>query len=327
MILLTGSTGFLGSRLAARLREEDSLRLFVRDPERAPLPADDRVEHVVGDILDREALRAAMEGCDRIVHAAALVREWAPDPTMFDRVNVDAVEHLVDDAETMGIDRVVVVSSLLALGPTDGGTADENHFVPFEGHENDYVRTKAAAAERLRSRLDQSGSLVLVYPGVIYGPGNLTPGNIMVRLILDHAAGKFPGLVGSGRQLWNYVHVDDVADGIARALDGPAARRWVLGGENISQQDFWEAVANLSGLPRVRLKLPRLLVRLIARSSFIRARLRNREPVLTPGGVMVFDHDWALDSARAIRELGYAPRPLRQGLDETIAWLKAEGQL
>ena len=325
--LLTGSTGFLGHALARRLAGGGPLRLFLRDPARAPSPSGPDVEHALGSLEDRDSVRRALEGCDRVVHAAALVREWDPDPDRFRRVNVDATIAIVEDAAALGVGRTLVVSSFLALGPTDGGTADERHFVAFDDHENEYVRTKAAAAAWLRARLPADPSLVVVYPGVIYGGGRITPGNVMVELLLDHARGRFPGLPGRGDRVWSYVHVDDVAEGVARALDEPGGRQWILGGENADQRTFWSIACRHAGLPPVRRHIPRVAARLVARLASVRAALGDRAPSLTPGALDVFDHDWALDSSRAKRELGWAPRSLDDGLRETIAWLRAEGRL
>ena len=325
--LLTGGSGFLGRALAPRLAREGELRLLLRDAARAPLPVGDGVEHAIGSLEDPDSVRAALEGCDRVVHAAALVREWDPDPTRFERVNVDATMRLIDDAADAGVTRVLVVSSLLALGPTDGGVADERHFARYADHENPYVRTKALAAERLRARLPHDPDLTLVYPGVIYGPGPLTPANIMVHLLLEHARGALPGMLGFTRRVWNYVHVEDVAEGIARALAAPGGRDWILGGENADQRTFWRLACAHAGLPPVRLRVPLLLARLIARREAIRAALGGREPTLTPGAIDVFAHDWALDSTRARRELGFEPRGLDEGLADTVRFLRAGGRL
>jgi farnesol dehydrogenase len=325
MLLVTGGTGFLGTRLVERLAARgDALRLLVRDPDRAPGV---EAEVVVGDVTDREAIRRAVRGCDRVVHAAALVREWAPDPTLFDRVNVDAPLALLDEAAEAGVAKVVVVSSFIALGPTDGGTADEDHHVSGRRWFNDYERTKAEGHRRLSDRLEADPPLVVVYPGVIYGPGPRTAGNIMVRLILDHAAARHPGLVGNGEQIWSYVHVEDVVDGILAALEQEGGTRFVLGGENVSQRGFWDTVAELTGLPRVRRRIPLWLARFVARMSFLAARIRGREPTMTPGAVRIFDHDWALEDRRAREAFGWSPRSLEDGLRDTVDWLRREGDL
>jgi farnesol dehydrogenase len=328
MILLTGATGFLGSRLAHRLAARgDALRLLVRDAARAPRPEGASVETVVGDVTDPEAVRRAVEGCDRVIHAAALVREWVRDRSEFDRVNVEAPGSILDVAAAAGASKTLVVSSFIALGPTDGGVADEDHEVPRRSFFNDYERTKTLGNERLRARDPSAPPLVIVYPGVIYGPGPKTAGNIVVKLLLDHAAGRMPGLLGKGDQVWSYVHVEDVVDGILEALEQPGGSRFVLGGSNVSQRAFWEAATERAGLPPLTRRIPLWAARAVARCSFLAARLRGREPTMTPGAVRIFDHDWALDSGRAKAAFGYAPRPLGEGLDDTIAWLRREGDL
>jgi NAD+-dependent farnesol dehydrogenase len=328
MILVTGGAGFLGTRLVQRLAERgEDMRLLVRDPSRAPGPAGVDVDIVAGDVTDDETLRRAVDGCDRVIHAAALVREWAPDPTLFDRVNVEAPLALLDAAGGAGVEKVVVVSSFIALGPSGERPATEEHEVPDRTFFNDYERTKTEGRRRLRERLGSPPALVIVYPGVIYGPGRKTAGNIMVRLILDHAKGKMPGLLGGGKQLWSYVHVDDVCDGLLASLDQPGGSAFVLGGDNVSQRDFWQAVSTVGGLPVLRRRIPLFAARAVAGLSFLRARLLGREPPMTPGAVRIFEHDWALDSSHAHRTFGYAPRSLEEGLGDTFAWLRREGDI
>jgi farnesol dehydrogenase len=326
MILVTGATGFLGNRLVHRLTACGSrVRVLVRDEDRLLRPGDGDLDVHVGDVTDTEALRRAVDGCDRIVHAAALVREWAPDRSQFDRVNVEAPLALLDLAREAS--RVVIVSSFMALGPSGDRPADEDHEVPGRTFFNDYERTKTTAHFRLAERLAFTPPLVVVYPGVIYGPGPRTAGNIMVRLILDHARGKMPGLVGSGRQLWSYVHVEDVVDGILAALDQPGGSRFVLGGENVSQRDFWKTACDLAGLRPLTRRIPLWAARTVARISFLSSRLVGREPGMTPGAVRIFDHDWALDSGRAREAFAWDPRSLEDGLRDTIEWLRREGDL
>jgi nucleoside-diphosphate-sugar epimerase len=95
----------------------------------------------------------------------------------------------------------------------------------------------------------------------------------------------------------------------------------------VRQRDFWTAVARHSGLPEIRRRIPLVAARFVARCSFLAARLRGREPTMTPGAVRIFDHDWALSSSRARGAFGYAPRDLDAGLADTVAWLRREGAL
>jgi NAD+-dependent farnesol dehydrogenase len=326
-ILVTGGTGFLGRRIVSELAGEHELRLLVRPgSSRERFPA--KVEFAAGDVTDRQSLMDAASGCDAIVHAAALVKILAP-AAQFDRINVGGLENVLAAAEEVGgVQRVVYVSSFIALGPTEGGPGgllDETAEVGDRAWINDYERTKALADRRARRAIAEGAPLTVVYPGVIYGQGELTEGNIVVRHILDLMHGRLPGLIGKPERRWNYVNVADVAHGVALALDARPGSRYMLGGENVTLGDFYPLVGRLTGAKIPKLRFPDGLAKAAGAVQKAWARLTGGTPQLTPDLVEIYKHDWAYRSDRAQGELGYTWRSLEQGLTETVAWLKASG--
>lgn len=327
-VLLTGGTGFLGRRIAAELAPRHELRLLVRPgSSRERFPAG--VDFAAGDVTDRASLQKAMDGCDAVVHAAALVKILAPSE-QFDRINVGGLANVLAAAEESGgVERVVHVSSFMALGPTEGGAGgelDESAGVEDRTWINDYERTKALADRRARQAIAEGAPLVVVYPGVIYGPGEMTEGNIVVRHILDLVHGHLPALLGRPERRWNYVHVEDVARGVALALErAEPGTRYVLGGENVRQDRFYELVGQATGAKVPSLRMPDAVATASGALMKAWARLSGGTPKLTPDLVEVYRHDWAYRSARAEAELGYTWRPLEQGLTETVAWLRESG--
>jgi farnesol dehydrogenase len=326
-VLLTGGTGFLGRRLAERLAPRHDLVMLVRPTsDRSGLPATATL--VEGDISDRESLVRAADGCAAVVHAAALVKILAPKAE-FDRINVDALDHLIDLLPQF--DRAVYVSSFIALGPTErlpGGVADESTepsgpHGPRRRWINGYERTKTLADRRARRAIAEGTPLSIVYPGVVYGPGAMTEGNIVVRHLLDLAKNRVPGLLGRPERRWNYVFVEDVADGIRRLLeDAPPGSRYCLGGENVSQELFYAMVSEVGGIPVPTRRIPDRVAQAAGLAAREWARLTHSTPALTPDLVEIYRHDWALSSARAERDLAYQPRDLRHGLEDTIGWLR-----
>jgi len=331
-VLLTGGTGFLGRRLVERLAadqgREHQLALLARPTSnRGGFPA--AVEWVEGDVADGASLAAAFAGRDAVVHAAALVKILAPAAD-FERVNVDGLGNVLAAAAAAGVGRTVYVSSFMAFGPTErlpGGAADESTDVFAERRWiNHYERTKTLADRRARRAIEDGAPLSVVYPGVIYGPGALTEGNIVVRHLIDLAAGKLPGLLGDPARSWNYVFVDDVADGIARALAAEPGGRYVLGGENVTQRRFYDLVEEKGAITFPRRRLPDLAAKAAGLLLREAARLARATPRLTPDLVEIYAHDWALDSSRAGAELGWRGRPFADGLDATLDWLRESGR-
>jgi len=329
-VLVTGGTGFLGRRVVAELLahpEIAQVRLLVRggaSRERFPRT----VEFAPGDVTDRLSLVRACQGCDAILHAAALVKILAPAKD-FDRINVEGIKNALHAAESGGLSRFLYVSSFMALGPTEGGPGgvlDESAEPRDRVWINDYERTKTLADRIARAAIAEGAPVSVVYPGVIYGPGELTEGNIVVRHLLDLAHRRLPVLLGKPERRWNYVHVEDVARGIVATLTAKAEGRYVLGGENVVQADFYRTFEALSGIPAPKRRLPDGIAKLAGAADKALAQLRGKTPQLTPDLVEVYRHDWAYSSERARTALGYRFRPLKKGMEGTIAWLRESGQ-
>lgn len=324
-ILLTGGTGFLGRAMVRELQPRHALRLLVRPAasrERFP----EGVEFAAGDVGDPASLREAVRGCDAVLHAAALVKIFAPAAD-FDRVNVGGLEGVLAAAREGGVARMLYVSSFIALGPTErgpGGVLDETAEPGDRVWINDYERTKTLADRAARTAIAEGAPLRVVYPGVIYGPGELTEGNIIVRHILDLAHRRLPALVGRSERRWNYAYVEDVARGVALALEqGADGGRWVLGGENVTSGEFYRQIAEQGGIAVPRRRMPDWLATASGAAMKLGARLTGGVPRLTPDLVEIYRHDWAYSSQRAESELGYRPRSFAGGLRRTLAWLKA----
>ena len=308
-VLVTGGTGYLGSAIVRALaRHGHEPIAFARHASGAGLPG----RAIDGDIRDRSAVIRAAARADAICHAAALVSTWRPRPAEFDEVNVGGLEAVLEAARTLGTPRIIYTSSFLAVPRADG-------FVPRRLQ--DYQRTKARARSVALAAAGAGAPVLSLVPGVIYGPGAATEGNLVSRLIRDHLAGALPGIVGAER-LWSYAFVDDVADAHVAALErGEIGAEYALGGENAPQMRVFEIVRAMSGarLPR---RIPAAVAAAAALVEEARARLTGRVPQLTRATVEILRRDWAVDSSGSIEALGYRIRPLRAGVEAIMAGLR-----
>jgi farnesol dehydrogenase len=312
-VLVTGGTGYLGRAVASALAARGhDLVIFGRSASRSGLPG----TAVDGDIRDRAAVERAAAGCDAICHSAALVSIWRRRPADFDEVNVGGLRHVLAAAAALGTPRVLYTSSFVAIPPR-GRTE------PLIA--NDYQRTKVAADRIADEALRDGSPLVRVYPGVVYGPGSFTEGNLVGRLIADHLKHKLPGLIGPENR-WSYAYVDDVAAGHCAALErGRIGGRYMLGGENAPQRRVFEIVQQLTGRrPPPRLPFP--IADLLGAAEELRVTLFGGTPLVTRGAVEIFRHDWSLDSSEAMRELGYTMTPLAEGVARTLASIQSASQ-
>jgi farnesol dehydrogenase len=305
-VLITGATGFLGRALVAAFRASGhSTVAFSRHAGSSGVPG----EAFDGDVRDAAALARAARGCDALCHSAALVSVWRKRREDFDEVNVGGLQNALDTARAAGIGRVVYTSSFLALPPS-GASAP--------GRWNDYQRTKVLADELASRAVADGAPVVRVYPGVIYGPGALTEGNLIGTMVSDHLRGRLPGIVGADC-VWSYAWLDDVAHGHVAAVErGRPGERYRLGGENHPQMRVFELVRELTGraLPR---RLPAWMAVGIGALEEVRAGLTGRPPLLTAGTVKVLTQDWTMDSSVAVDELGYCIKPLEDGIARVVA--------
>lgn len=303
-VLVTGGTGYLGSAIVRALAHSGHRPIvFARRAGAVERPA----TAIEGDVRDRQAVEEAVRQVDAVCHAAALVSVWQPRSADFDDVNVHGLELVLEACEKHRIQRIVYTSSFLALPPA-------NRSAPLEA--NDYQRTKVLARVVAQRAAKQGLPLTILYPGVIYGAGAATEGNLIGRMIRDHLQGRLPGLIGSSR-VWSYAHVDDVAAAHVRALEIAGGEEYVLGGENVPQIRVFEIVQELTGRPLPR-RIPNTAATAFAFLQEARARLTGGHPVITRGVVKIFSHDWPLDSSASIDQLGYRITPLVSGLRRLV---------
>jgi NAD+-dependent farnesol dehydrogenase len=327
IVLLTGGTGFLGKSVARALAARGhDVRILARETsDLGGLPPG--VAIVRGDVTDRESMLRAAQGCGAVCHMAALVRMWTPERGRFELVNVSGLRHALEAAREAGA-RLVYTSSFIAVGPAGPEPADESQRHPGRGYRNDYERTKAVA-DRLASEAAAAGQdVVTLYPGVVYGPGDLTDGNLVAKMVADHLRGRLPGIIGPGDRLWSYSYVEDVALGHASALErGRAGERYFLGGDNVTMNGLFETLAKVAAIPPPGRHIPYAAASALGFAMWAWAEMTGHPPQLTHEVVNVFREHWAYSSAKAEKELGYGRTPLEEGLRRTVEWLRQTGKV
>ena len=307
-VLVTGATGYLGQAVVRAFADAGhAVRAYARTASRCALPA----ERLDGDVRDEASLSRAAEGRDVICHLAALVSLWRARRQDFDDVNVGGLRNILRVAARHDTPRVVYTSSFLALPPRDSGA-------PIAA--NDYQRTKVLAEGVAADAAAHGAPIVRLYPGVIYGPGIYSEGNLIGRMVRDHLQGRLPGVVGADRP-WSYAWTEFVAEAHVRAAErATAGSQYVLGGDNQPQMRVFEIVRELRG-KRLPLRIPFPVATAIGAVEDARASIFKRAPLLTRGTVEIFRHDWSLESTDAIRDLGLRVKPLREGVERLLSEL------
>jgi len=324
-VLVTGASGFLGAAVANVLREHGyRIRTLVRaSSPRANLDPCD--ETAVGDILDPQSLAAAMEGVDRLVHAAADYRLWARDPADVMRANVDGTRLVMQAAREAGVRRIVHVSSTATIQPAGATPSDETMPAAVLPEMGSYKKSKILSERLVEEMVARDGlPAVIVNPSTPIGPRDVKP-TPTGRIIVEAASGRMPAFVETGL---NLAHVDDVAAGAVAALEeGRIGERYILGGENVSLSDLLGEIARIVGRRPPRVRLPLGLVYPLAVGAEAAARVTGRTPFVTREGLRLARKFMFFSDAKARRELGYVTRPYVEGLSDAISWFRAVGYI
>ena len=325
-ILVTGGTGFIGSCLIRFLASQGcSVRALCRSTSAKDDLFDLPVKIITGDILDTHSLEQAVEGCDYVFHLAGYAKNWAKDPTTFYRVNVLGTKNVLEVAKKAGVKKVVVTSTCMTLGPSQGIPrieADRRSGIYF----CDYERTKCMAEELVRRFTQEGLPVVMVNPTRVYGPGPLTEGNSVTKMMALYLEGKWRLLLSGGKAKGNYVYVEDVVYGHWLALQrGRPGERYLLSGENISLDDFFQNLAQAAQKHFRMVNVPKWLALAVAKIMAGLAAGFGVYPLITPEWVRIFTLDWAFSAGKAENELGYRVTPFKQGLQMTLDWLTCCG--
>jgi nucleoside-diphosphate-sugar epimerase len=309
--LVTGATGFLGGALTRRLLADGvSVRTFVRPGRQPAVPTDDVW---VGDLRDARALRGAVEGVDVVFHAGARVSttgSWEE----FEATNVRATEELVRLATQSGVRRVVHVSSLSVYGvPHDGAVVSEDSPYETGGAERGFYARSKLAADQVASNAIASGApVVIVRPGLLYGPGRRPPlGRRTVAL------GSLRVILARRDYLLPLAYVENVVDALCLAAraDAAAGRAYTIVDTHARQDEYARLYREVAG-ERWRAVFPPLAPILAAATVGERLfRLAGRRAPISRHQIERTIWSATFAVTRAQRELGWTPRvPLAEAL-------------
>lgn len=298
-VLVTGAAGVLGSRLVARLRERGhSVRALV-------LPADPLAERLAAtgceiwpaDIRNPVSLRGVCAGIDCVYHLAAII--ISHDPQLFTQINLEGTRAVLTEADAAGVGHFIYVSSASVTYPKL--TA--------------YAQSKLDAEAAVAARAQSSGGFTIVRPTLVYDEH----GGQEVRMFLDYLR-RFPivPFIGAGDALKRPVWSEDIVDGLLRLADAPKPYGKTYnfsGGEAISMRDFAKLLLAHQRAQRPFVHLPVWLCRGIAH---VLARVMDKPP-LTASAIAGVVNDANLDPSEAMRDLGYRPVGVREGIARCFA--------
>jgi nucleoside-diphosphate-sugar epimerase len=326
-VLVTGGTGYVGARIVADVvRAGHDVRLLVRRPEQVRVslaPYGVCVDDVVvGDVLDEAAVCRAVQGCDAVVHAAAVFALDAKRRDEIEQTNAKAAELVLTRAVREGLDPVVHISSTVALTRFGGSGPD----LPLGDVTSAYSRSKIASELVARRLQDEAASVVTVYPGGVYGPHDPYRG-VNSELLRWMLRGLFPMFPAGSTHA---VDVRTVADTVLALLEpGRGPRRYVVPGVAIDADLMYGTLERVTGrrLPRVVIPV-KLGVPLARVTSLLQRPLPGRwhYPADVEGAELAV-RDTRFDDSPARCDLGVVPVPFEKSLRDTTRWLVESGRL
>jgi dihydroflavonol-4-reductase len=323
-VFLTGGTGFIGKHLAKRLlKEGHHLRCLVRDARRAVDLQALGAELVKGDVNDRAALRAGMQGCDWLFHLANLYSMWEPDPGCFTRVNVEGTCNLMETALEMGIKKVVYVSTAAVFGKPQEIPFSEL-CLPGPHLFSEYARTKAAACELAWDLYRLHGlPLVVLYPGIVLGAGDQKASGQYIKDIIFH---RVPSTIFHHSRV-TYVYVGDVVEALLSAAEKPEAtgQKYLVGGHVLDGAAYASTISRISGVPLPRLHFPDFLVTAAAHILTGLALLTRCPPGwgLSVDAARTVKEGFVFDGSKAARDLEICYTPIELAISEAVASYQA----
>lgn len=326
-VLLTGGTGHVGNNLLrCLLARRERVRVLVR-PESDLMEAVNGldVELAEGDVRNLSAVRAAMAGCSRAYHCAALVQTVRGHEQQLFEVNVLGTRNVLTAAKQARVSRVVVTGSLGAVGHPEGRPCtEEDPFNPFE-HHLPYEESKAwAEHECLRAACDGL-EVVIATSTAVLGPNDYTPSR-MGRVVMDFANGDLGAFIPGG---FEFVSTADLAAGHVLCMEkGRSGQRYIFSTQFLTVDRLMEILERITGRKKPR-RLPRNVMMGLAHvSTFVLNRIAPERPQrFTPDAVRLLGMQRRTDTSKAQAELGFAPTSIEGAVEDAYAWFVAHGRI
>ena len=311
---ITGATGFIGGCLARQLREAGhEVIAVVRNPDKAQDLAQLGVTLHQGDVTEKESMRKPMTGVDGVFHVAGWYKVGVRDKSQAYAINVEGTRNVLELMKELNISKGVYTSTLAVNSDTHGIEADEAYH--FTGkHISVYDQTKAEAHDIAVKMIQEGLPLVIVQPGLVYGPGDTSS----VRTsFIQYLTKKLP--VMPQQTAFSWAHVDDIAHAHWLAMEkGKVGENYNICGPTHTFINALEIAKQITGI-KLPMAVPAGMIRAMSGMMYVFDKFIPVPESYTGEGLRIIAGvTYIGTNAKAKRELGYNPRLLREGLTETL---------
>jgi nucleoside-diphosphate-sugar epimerase len=311
---ITGATGFVGGHVAHQLVEAGhSVNAIVRNPEKAQALSRLGIILHRGDVTDKESMRAPMQGVDGVFHIAGWYKVGTRDKSDGQKVNIQGTRNVLELMKELGVPKGVYTSTLGINSDTHGQFVDETY--QFSGKPlSEYDRTKMEAHKIADQMISEGLPLIIVMPGLIYGPGDTS--SVRTALI-QYLQRKLPIMPQKTAFCW--AHVDDIARGHILAMEqGKAGETYIIAGEVFSFVDAFKLAEEITGIPAPLNASPVFFKTMAVMMGILEKIIPLPEAYTAESLRIIAGVTYIGDNSKARRELGYNPRSLKDGLKSTL---------
>lgn len=318
MDIVVGGSGLIGHHLVKELmRRGREVRVF----DLHPFPRDEKIapsETITGNILDSRALYNAVKGCERVFHLAANPYLWDQNPEVFNQVNYQGTKNVIEAAKQAHVQRLIYTSTESILAPRHHkGLITEETQASLDDMIGPYCRAKFLAEQSVFQLAKEGFPAVVVCPTMPIGPGdwNLTPPGRMISRFLR---GKIPGYIDC---TLNFVDVRDAALGHYLAAEkGEPGRRYILSGHNLTLNELFSLLSQVSGIPAPRLKVPYFVALIGSYIEEWTCKLTGKMPQSSVTGVKLCRRSLGFNGSKTWHLLGHTPRPIEESIRDAVRW-------
>lgn len=316
MILLTGADGLLGSNLVRVLLDRGhKVRVFVYPSSKAKTLEGLNIEILKGDILDGPAVDKAVEGCEAVIHAAAMTNIWPARSPFIRRVNIEGTQNIIDAVLKHNVKRLIYVGSGSSVNtkPVEG----EKYAFPGAKFGLDYIDSKYEALKLILNAFEtRKLPVVSVLPTFMIGPYDTLPSS--GQMILAVAQGKLKFYTGGGR---NFIYVNDVATAIANGLTmGQPGKYYIACNENLSYKDFISKTAAITNKGMPWFKVPGWIVKTIGFLGTTMGNITGKQPLLTFPMARISCEKQFICADEAVKELNMPRTDIEVAIRECYDW-------
>ncbi|BCO89641.1 MULTISPECIES: NAD-dependent epimerase/dehydratase family protein [Mycobacterium] len=322
--LVIGASGFLGSHVTRQLVQRgDAVRVLLRRTSPTAAIDDLDVERRYGDVFDDEALRDAMTGCDDVFYCVVDTRAWLRDSTPLFRTNVEGLRHALDAAADADLRRFVFTSTIgtIALS-TDGLPVTEDKPFNWLDKGGGYIRSRVEAERLVLQYVAERGlPAVALCVANTYGPADFQP-TPHGSLVAAAARGKMPVYVKD--MSMEVVGIEDAARALILAAEkGRVGERYIISERFISARELYRTAAEAGGAKPPRLGVPLKVMYALGFAGDVAAKVLRRDLLLSSLSVRLMHIMSPMDHGKAVRELGWQPKPIHDSIRSAVAFYQA----